>query len=225
MVRRGLPERAWWLADFETGLAELRGRIGDMTRGEYFRANGPLRVQAEYEQPDWIKWDDQTYRGDAYATYGWGCNVAEVELDPITFDARPVRLTVAVDVGKAIHPALATGQIEGGTAQALGYALLEHVVMRNGAMANAQLTNYVIPTSLDTPAIDVILVENPYPGGPYGAKGLGELPMDGPAPAIVNAIRSLGVDVREIPALPEVIFRSPMLQGASSMNEATEPTA
>ncbi len=169
--------------------------------------------------------DDQTYRGDAYATYGWGCNVAEVELDPITFDARPVRLTVAVDVGKAIHPALATGQIEGGTAQALGYALLEHVVMRNGAMANAQLTNYVIPTSLDTPAIDVILVENPYPGGPYGAKGLGELPMDGPAPAIVNAIRSLGVDVREIPALPEVIFRSPMLQGASSMNEATEPTA
>jgi CO/xanthine dehydrogenase Mo-binding subunit len=117
-------------------------------------------------------------------------------------------LTAAIDVGKAIHPALATGQIEGGTAQALGYALLEHVVMRNGAMANAQLTNYVIPTALDTPPIDVILVENPYPGGPYGAKGLGELPMDGPAPAIVNAIRSLGVDVREIPALPEVLLRS-----------------
>ena len=80
--------------------------------------------------------------------------------------------------------------------------------MRNGAMANAQLTNYVIPTALDTPPMDVILVENPYPGGPFGAKGLGELPMDGPAPALVNAIRSLGVDVREIPALPEVVFRS-----------------
>jgi CO/xanthine dehydrogenase Mo-binding subunit len=148
--------------------------------------------------------------------------VAEVELDPITLEVRPVRLTAAIDVGKAIHPALATGQIEGGTAQALGYALLEHVVMRNGAMANAQLTNYVIPTALDTPPIDVILVENPYPGGPYGAKGLGELPMDGPAPAIVNAIRSLGVDVREIPALPEVILRSPMMPSTAA---SAEPAA
>jgi CO/xanthine dehydrogenase Mo-binding subunit len=133
--------------------------------------------------------------------------VAEVEVDPVTFEVRPLRLTAVVDVGKAIHPALAIGQIEGGTAQALGFALLEHVVMRDGAMANAQLTNYTIPTALDTPPIDVVLVENPYPGGPFGAKGLGELPMDGPAPAIVNAIRSLGFDVREVPALPEVLLR------------------
>ena len=153
-------------------------------------------MESEYEQPDWIRWDDETYRGDAYATYGWGCNVAEVELDPVTFEVRPVRLTAVVDVGKAIHPALAIGQVEGGTAQAIGYA-----------MANGQLTNYVIPTTLDTPPIDVVLVENPYPGGPFGAKGLGELPIDGPAPAIVNAIRSLGIDVREIPALPEVLLR------------------
>ena len=187
--------------------AELRRRIGDANPADYFREHGPLRVEAEYEQPDWIQWDDQTYRGDAYATYGWGCNVAEVEVDPVTFEARPVRLTAVVDVGKAIHPALAIGQIEGGTAQALGFALLEHVVMRDGGMANAQLTNYTIPTALDTPPIDVVLVENPYPGGPFGAKGLGELPMDGPAPAIVNAIRSLGFDVREVPALPEVIQR------------------
>ena len=141
--------------------AELRRRIGDASPAEHFRDHGPLRVEAEYEQPDWIQWDDQAYRGDAYATYGWGCNVAEVELDPVTFEVRPVRLTAVVDVGKAIHPALAIGQIEGGTAQALGYALLEHVVMRDGAMANGQLTNYVIPTTLDTPPIDVVLVENP----------------------------------------------------------------
>jgi CO/xanthine dehydrogenase Mo-binding subunit len=187
--------------------ADLRRRIGDATPAEYFRAHGALRVEAEYEQPDWIRWDDQTYRGDAYATYGWGCNVAEVELDPVTLEVRPLRLTAVADVGKAIHPALAIGQIEGGTAQALGFALLEHVVMRDGAMANAQLTNYIIPTTLDTPAIDVVLLENPYHGGPYGAKGLGELPMDGPAPAIVNAIRSLGLDIREVPALPEAILR------------------
>jgi CO/xanthine dehydrogenase Mo-binding subunit len=199
MVVGGILQRA---------AAELRRRIGDATPADYFRAHGPLRVEAEYEQPDWIRWDDQTYTGDAYATYGWGCNVAEVEVDPVTFEVRPLRLTAVVDVGKAIHPALAIGQIEGGTAQALGFALLEHVVMRDGAMANGQLTNYVIPTTLDTPPIDVVLVENPYPGGPFGAKGLGELPMDGPAPAIVNAIRSLGLDVREVPALPEVIHRA-----------------
>ncbi len=138
-----------------------------------------------------------------------------MELDPVTLEVRPLRLTAVVDVGKAIHPALAIGQIEGGTAQALGFALLEHVVMRDGAMANAQLTNYTIPTSLDTPPIDVVLVENPYPGGPYGAKGLGELPMDGPAPAVVNAIRSLGLDVREVPAIPEVILRESLARRAS----------
>jgi len=198
MVVGGILERA---------AAEIRSRIGEMSPAAYFAAHGPLRVEAEYEQPDWIQWDDDHYRGDAYATYGWGCNVAEVEVDPVTFEVRTVRLTVVADVGKAIHPALAIGQIEGGTAQAIGYALLEHVVMRDGSMANNQLTNYTIPTSLDTPPIDVTLLENPYPAGPFGAKGLGELPMDGPAPALVNAVRSLGYDVREIPALPEVVHR------------------
>jgi CO/xanthine dehydrogenase Mo-binding subunit len=96
--------------------------------------------------------------------------------------------------------------VEGGTAQGVGFALIEQVVMKNGAMANAQLTNYTIPTTLDTPAMDVTLMENPFPEGPFGAKGLGELPIDGPAPAIVNAIRSLGIDVREVPATPEVVM-------------------
>jgi CO/xanthine dehydrogenase Mo-binding subunit len=197
MVVGGILQRA---------AAEVRRRIGDAAPGDYFRANGPLRVEAEYEQPEWIRWDDDSYTGDAYATYGWGCNVAEVEVDPVTFEVRPLRLTAVVDVGKAIHPALAIGQVEGGTAQAIGFALLEHVVMRDGAMANGQLTNYTIPTTLDTPPIDVTLVENPYPGGPFGAKGLGELPMDGPAPALINAIRSVGFDVREAPAIPEVVM-------------------
>ena len=207
MVVGGILQRA---------AAEMRRRIGDASPAEHFRDHGPLRVDAEYEQPDWMQWDDETYRGDAYATYGWGCNVVEVELDPVTLEVRPIRLTVAIDVGKAIHPALAMGQIEGGTVQALGYALLEQVVMRDGAMANRQLTNYVIPTTLDTPPIDVELIENPYPAGPFGAKGLGELPMDGPAPAIVNAIRSLGIDVREVPALPEVILAALERRGSES---------
>ena len=78
-------------------------------------------------------------------------------------------------------------------------------------MANAQLTNYIVPTTLDTPPIDVVLLEKPYAHGPYGAKGVGEMPLDGVAPAVVNAIRSLGVDIREIPATPERVMAAPKL--------------
>lgn len=184
---------------------EMKERLGGLAPAEYHRRHGAFTVEQVYEPPDWIRWDDAAYRGDAYATYGWGCDVAELELDPDTYEVRPVRLTAVQEFGRPIHPALARGQIEGGTAQGLGYALLERVVMRNGAMANAQLTNYTIPTTLDTPEIDVVMLENPYPGGPFGAKGLGELPMDGPAPAVVNALRHAGLDVREIPATPELL--------------------
>ena len=104
---------------------------------------------------------------------------------------------------------LAAGQIEGGSAQAVGYALLEDVRMENGQMKNANLTNYIVPTTLDTPEFDVVFLEKPYKHGPYGAKGIGELPMDGPAPAIVNAIRALNIDVRSIPATPERLMEAP----------------
>jgi CO/xanthine dehydrogenase Mo-binding subunit len=184
---------------------EIRAKLGESTPAEYFLRDGPLRVTKQYEQPEWIRWDEINYRGDAYAAYAWGCDVVEVELDPDTWEVRPLRVTVVNEIGKAIHPALARGQTEGGTAQGLGYALLERVAMRNGAMANAQLTNYIIPTTMDTPKLDVVLLEHPYAGGPFGAKGLGELSIDGPAPAVVNAIRNLRLDVRSIPALPETI--------------------
>jgi CO/xanthine dehydrogenase Mo-binding subunit len=182
---------------------EMKTRLGAMSPAEYFAKHGGFSVLRKFEPPDWVEWDDQTYRGDAYATFAWGCDVVELEIDRDTFEVRPIALTAVHEFGRPIHPALARGQIEGGTAQGMGYALLEHVVMRNGAMANAQLTNYIIPTSLDTPEFDVVMLENPYPGGPFGAKGLGELPMDGPAPAVVNALRALALDVREVPATPE----------------------
>jgi CO/xanthine dehydrogenase Mo-binding subunit len=185
---------------------EMRERLGKMSPADYARTHGPLRVSKRHKMPDWIQWDEERYRGDAYATYAWACDVAEVELDRDTYEVRPTRITAVQEFGKAIHPALARGQIEGGTAQGLGFALIEQVVMRDGGMANAQLTNYTIPTTLDTPAMDVSILENPYSDGPFGAKGLGELPIDGPAPAVVNAIRSLGVDVREVPATPEVVM-------------------
>jgi CO/xanthine dehydrogenase Mo-binding subunit len=184
---------------------QMKAKLGGLSPAEYYEKHGPFSIERMYEPPDWIQWDEEKYMGDAYATYGWGCDVIELELDRDTYEVRPIRITAVQEFGRPIHPNLARGQIEGGTAQGMGYALLEHVVMRNGAMANAQLTNYVIPTTLDMPEVDVVMMENPYPGGPFGAKGLGELPMDGPAPAVVSALRGLGLDVREIPATPEML--------------------
>ena len=190
---------------------EMRDRLRAAGCGpqEYFRKFGSFSVLRKYEPPDWIQWDDHTYLGDAYASFAWGCDVAELEIDPVTFEVRPIKVTAVHEFGRPIHPALARGQIEGGTAQGMGYALLENVVMKDGAMQNAQLTNYVIPTTLDTPEYDVVMLENPYEGGPFGAKGLGELPMDGPGPAVVNALRHFGLDLRQIPATPEVIAACP----------------
>jgi CO/xanthine dehydrogenase Mo-binding subunit len=185
---------------------EMKARLGRFSNAEFLRRHGPLVVEKSYERPAGMTWDDDAYRGDAYGAFGWGCNVAEVSIDPDTCEVTPVRLTAVLDVGKAIHPTLVAGQIEGGTAQGVGMALIERVVMKDGRMANAQLTNYAIPTTLDTPRIDVGVVEAPYAHGPAGAKGVGEMPIDGPAPAIVNAIRAAGLDVREIPATPEVLL-------------------
>ena len=202
MVVGGLLERCG---------TRLREQLGGVPPAEHFARHGRTHVEERYAPPPGRRWDDDTYRGDAYATFGWGCDVAEVELDPVTHEARVTRLTAVQEFGRPIHPAMARGQIEGGSAQALGWALIENVVMRDGLMANAQLTNYVIPTTLDTPPMDVVMLENHFAGGPFGAKGLGELPMDGPAPAVVNAIRHVGLDIRAIPAIPEALARAPRL--------------
>jgi CO/xanthine dehydrogenase Mo-binding subunit len=194
---------------------EMKARLGGLTPARYLRRHGPLVVTKQYRPPPGVVWDDATYRGDAYATYGWGCDVAEVELDPVTYEVRPTRVTAVVEIGRAVNPLLVAGQVEGGTAQGLGYALLEEVVMREGRMANAQLTNYLIPTTLDTPPIDVTILESPYRHGPFGAKGVGEMPMSGPAPAVANAVRHLGLDVRSLPITPEKV-----LECASSSTDA-----
>jgi CO/xanthine dehydrogenase Mo-binding subunit len=187
---------------------EMRERLGGLTPREYLRKRGPLTVTKQYERPADLAWSDETYRGDAYGTYGWACDVVELEVDRDTWEVKPLSFTTVHEIGKAIHPTLALGQIEGGSAQGLGYALLEEVVMRDGRMVNAQLTNYIIPTTLDTPAMDVAVLENPYAHGPFGAKGVGEMPIDGPAPAVINALRHAGFDLREIPATPERIMES-----------------
>lgn len=187
---------------------DLKTKLRGLTPGEYFRLHGRLKVARRYQRPPGLSWDEEHYRGDAYATYAYACVVSEIEIDRDTYQVRPLRITSVQDIGRAIHPVLAAGQVEGGVAQGLGFGLYEEVVMRDGAMANAQMTNYIIPTTLDTPEIDVHFVNRPYADGPYGAKGVGELPIDGPAPSLVNALRHLGLDVRAIPATPERIMEA-----------------
>jgi len=193
---------------------DMRTRLGRTTPAAYFRRYGGFTVTAQYEPPPGQAWDDERYRGDAYGSYGWGCNVVELDVDPDTCEVRPLRVTAVADIGRAIHPLMAEGQIEGGTAQGLGFALLEEVVMRDGRMANAQLTNYIIPTAMDAPPIDVVILEHAYAHGPFGAKGVGEMPIDGPAPAVVNALRHAGYDLREVPATAERIMTA-RVQGAT----------
>ena len=166
--------------------------------------HGSLRGTAKYQPPEGLRWDDEKYEGDAYGAYGWAVYVAEVAVDLVTFEVRVEDFVAVQEVGRVINPVLAAGQIEGGVAQGIGWALYEQVVWREGRMANGQMTNYIMPSSMDLPPIRVEFVEFPYPHGPGGAKGIGELPMDGPAPAIFNAVRNAtGLDISRLPLTPE----------------------
>ncbi len=170
----------------------------------YRQEVGPVEVTARHEPPDWQTFDESTYRGAAYPTYAWGADVVEVEVDPDTLSVRAVHATAVCEVGKAIHPTLCAGQIEGGTLQALGWALMEEVKLQDGRYLNDRLATYIIPTIRDSPRIDVHLLERSWEGGPFGAKGVGELPMDGGAPATLQAIENAtGLPANETPATPE----------------------
>jgi CO/xanthine dehydrogenase Mo-binding subunit len=172
----------------------------------YIANHGELKSLARYEAPPGIFWDDQKYRGEAYAAFAWAAYVAEVSVDLNTYSVTVDDFVALQEVGKVLHPLLAEGQIAGGVAQAIGFALYEKIIWQGGRMTNGQMTNYIMPTSADLPPIRVFFEELGNAHGAYGAKGIGELPMDGPAPAIINAIAdSLGISFRSIPLLPEDI--------------------
>jgi CO/xanthine dehydrogenase Mo-binding subunit len=174
---------------------------------KYIAARGELKAYARYEAPGDVHWDDEKYRGEAYAAFAWAVYVAEVTVDLTTYAVTVDDFVALQEVGKVLHPVLAKGQITGGVAQAIGFALYEKVVWQNGRMINNQMTNYIMPTSVDLPLIRVFFEELGNVHGAYGAKGIGELPMDGPAPAIVNAVEdALGVRFHSVPLLPEDLF-------------------
>ena len=191
------------------------GLLSDPYTPEEFRAacrsyiakHGKFRSLAQYEQPEGVFWDDEKYRGEAYAAFAWAVYVAEVTVDLTTYSVSIDDFVALQEIGRVLHPVLAKGQIIGGVAQGIGFALYEKVIWEQGCMQNGQMTNFIMPTSADVPPIRVYFEELGNVHGAFGAKGIGELPMDGPAPAIVNAVEdALGVPFHSIPLLPEDIF-------------------
>ncbi len=215
-LRDGLLEWVGKTFDYRDELTVRGGRVyaGAIAVGGFrdlamkaVASEGRLERTVRHEPPAWQTFDETTYRGAAYSTYGWGADVVEVEVDPDTLEVSPAKAVVACDVGKVIHETLCRGQIEGGTLQAIGYAYLEEMKMEGGRYLNDRLATYIIPTTKDSPKIEVHLIEKPWEGGPFGAKGLGELPMDGGAPAVVAAIENAtGLSATEIPATPERLY-------------------
>lgn len=168
---------------------------------------GPQRVYNQFQLPPTIKWDQKTFRGDSYPSYSWGCNVAEVEIDPNTLEIKVTRITSYWDIGRLINPVLAKGQIEGGLVQALGYAIMEKIGIKNGLYDANRMQTYVVPTMLDVPEMIVEFIEYPYTHTAPGAKGVGEIPMDGLAPAIANAVEvACGVRITDLPITPEKLL-------------------
>jgi CO/xanthine dehydrogenase Mo-binding subunit len=153
--------------------------------------------------------DPETGQGNPYFVYAYSTHMAEVIVDVETGEVDITDYVAAFDIGKAINPKAVEAQIEGGVAMGLGYALMEEVVVEQGVIQNLGLRNFLIPTAMDVPEIQPIIleVENKY--GPYGGKGIGEMPNIPAAPAVLNAIaNACGGRVRSLPADPESVFRA-----------------
>lgn len=193
--------------------AKLEAKVGPGTFDEQLLRWRNLGLadpthESTYEVDASVVWDPDTYQGDAYPTFGWSCVIVDLRVDEDTGEVLYDRVVTATDVGRALAPVLTSGQIEGGTLQALGWATAEEVVLgANGAMRNDRLTNYIIPTALDAPEMVTCLVEIPFAGGPFGAKGIGEIPMDAPAAAVAQAIeQAVGIVLDSLPMTPERVL-------------------
>ena len=139
-------------------------------------------------------------------------NIVDVEVDPETGKTEILRFTVVQDAGKAIHPSYVEGQMQGGAVQGIGWALNEEYYMSDsGTMDNVSLLDYRMPTSLDLPMIDTVIVEVANPGHPYGVRGVGEAPIIPPTPAIANAIENaIGTRLFALPMNPAAVAKAVM---------------
>lgn len=212
-IRRQMIERAALLWDcdpadvkFEAGVFSSNGRSITFKElaAKLHATGGPVvgRAAVDPEGP----------------THGFGAHIVDVEVDPETGKVTILRYTAVQDAGKAVHPSYVEGQMQGGTVQGIGWALNEEYWFDDrGHMRNASFLDYRMPTALDVPMIDTIIVEVPNPDHPYGVRGVGETPIVPPPAAIANAIyRATGVRLRELPMSPPRVWAALAAAGKSS---------
>ena len=167
-----------------------------------------FEVSRTYKHPEYIKWDQNKLSGDAYPAYSWGATIVHVEVDPITWETDIIDVWTVFDLGTPIDERIIEGQIDGGTAQGLGYASMEVMECSNGRLKQTNIADYIIPTTMDLPRIQRELVLEKYENGPYGAKCAGELTLVGAAPAYANAVRNAtGKKILKIPITPEYLAK------------------
>lgn len=166
-------------------------------------------VEEHYVHEEMIPWDEETFTGDAYPAYSWGINWVELEVDTLTGMVQLEKVYGSFDIGKAIDERIVKGQIDGGMAQGLAYGFMENMTAKRGKIQQRSISDYGPPTAMDMVHIESKLYDNPYAGGPYGAKGVGELPLTGGAPAVQAALEdALQIPFYQIPITPEVIIDS-----------------
>ncbi|WP_434130894.1 xanthine dehydrogenase family protein molybdopterin-binding subunit [Sporomusa sphaeroides] len=181
------------------------------------RKQGKLTLGSGWFNPDTTTLDEHTGYGKPYATYAFATQIVEVEVDIETGRVEVLKILAAHDVGRAINPALVEGQIEGGATMGLGYGLMEEITTVGGVIKNTNFTDYLIPTMLDVPEIDAIIVEEPEPSGPFGAKGVGEPALIPTAAAIANAVYdAIGVRIYSLPITPEKVLQALASQAAGA---------
>lgn len=161
----------------------------------------------DYQYPGHLAWDNERFQGDAYVDYAWGANVVEVEVDPLSGEIEVLGAWGVFDAGTPLDDRIVRGQIDGAMLQGLGYASMEVLQDEDGRFLQGGFTNYIIPTCADFPPIQSRLIENPGRIGPLGARGLGEIPLVGAAPALAMAVeQAIGKKIDRIPLTPEYIM-------------------
>jgi CO/xanthine dehydrogenase Mo-binding subunit len=190
---KGFPQRNIHLGD-----------VADHARG----VNGQPPIGSATFNPATVALDPETGQGKPFATYVYATQIAEVDVDEETGEVEVLRIVASHDCGTAINPMLVEGQVEGGISMGVGFALEEEILFTaDGRQINPNLTNYIMPTSLDMPKIEVDIVGGYDPTGPFGAKGVGEPTAVPTAAAIVNAIHdAVGVRITSLPATSEKVL-------------------
>ena len=171
------------------------------------RRKGKLTLGHGWFNPDTTPLDPETGQGRPFATFAFATQVVEVEVDTGTGKIEVTNVVVAHDVGKAVNPLQVTGQIEGGSLMGMSYGILEELNVKDGIIKNPNFDSYLIPTALDTPKIETIIVEENEPTGPFGAKGVGEPSLIPTAAAIANAVYdAIGIRFYSLPISPEKVL-------------------